>query len=256
MLLEITCLAMRLAVKSSIELQLVPQSRVQQLTKDIEVIENFLKNSSTVELQLSRHNDWRKWIHTNSQSHTFIKEDSLNNITLEDKPSKDKEVGSSSSLKLPNREVARIEGVMISNPTIWIVLGDYNVVRSSNEWDGSIFDQEWSLNFGPKPFKVFEHWNWDKDLNEITKAPWASDIMTNGMNEKQSAKKQLIYKNLKNWDAKAEIGELYMRDVDKRKEWQVELHSIEQVEREALKSKSRIRQPIEGDENSCFFTQL
>ncbi|GKA89556.1 la-related protein 1C-like protein [Tanacetum coccineum] len=87
--------------------------RVQQLTKDIQAIVNSLKNSSTVELvddKMRRRNDWRKWIHTGSQSQTYIEEASLKNLTFEDKPSNDKEeVGPSSSLKLPNGEVSSEE---------------------------------------------------------------------------------------------------------------------------------------------------
>ncbi|GKE76007.1 hypothetical protein Tco_1542127, partial [Tanacetum coccineum] len=48
-------------------------------------------------------------------------------------------------------------------------------------------------------------------------------------------------------------GELCTRDVDQREEWLIELHSMEQADREALKQKSRIRWAIEGDENSYFF---
>ncbi|PWA58593.1 RNA-binding protein Lupus La [Artemisia annua] len=84
--------------------------RVQQITKDIQDIVNSLKNSSTVELQddkLRRRNDWRKWIHTGSQSQTSIEEASLKNLSLEDKPSN--EVGPSSSLRLPNGEVSSEE---------------------------------------------------------------------------------------------------------------------------------------------------
>ncbi|GKD66485.1 RNA-directed DNA polymerase, eukaryota [Tanacetum coccineum] len=43
-----------------------------------------------------------------------------------------------------------------------------------------LFLKEGSLNFDPKPFKVFDHWIGDKDLNEFIKASWASDIPASG----------------------------------------------------------------------------
>ncbi|GJU19357.1 cytochrome P450 [Tanacetum coccineum] len=43
-----------------------------------------------------------------------------------------------------------------------------------------LFLKEGSLNFDPKPFKVFDHWIGDNDLNEFIKASWASDIPASG----------------------------------------------------------------------------
>lgn len=74
--------------------------RVQTLTNDIQMILGSLRDSSNVEIQgdkVRRRNDWRRWIHTSSQSSheasdNFVEEASLQKLTLEDKPTIEKEV--------------------------------------------------------------------------------------------------------------------------------------------------------------------
>ncbi|GKD42618.1 RNA-directed DNA polymerase, eukaryota [Tanacetum coccineum] len=55
------------------------------------------------------------------------------------------------------------------------------------------------------------------------------------------------------WDAKAEQGELSLDDISNRDGWIWELNQLEQIERNSLKHKSRMKWAIKGDENTNFF---
>lgn len=55
------------------------------------------------------------------------------------------------------------------------------------------------------------------------------------------------------WDLLAESGQLSTADVERREVDVMELRRLEQIERDMLKQKSRIRWGIEGDENTKYF---
>ncbi|GKC09664.1 hypothetical protein Tco_1001274 [Tanacetum coccineum] len=62
-----------------------------------------------------------------------------------------------------------------------------------------------------------------------------------------------INKNLLEWDKKAEEGLISEFDINKREEWLLDLHHLDQLHRDGLKQKCRIRLAMEGDENSRLF---
>ncbi|KAJ9553874.1 hypothetical protein OSB04_017919 [Centaurea solstitialis] len=89
--------------------------RVQNLTNDIQMILNSLRDSTTVEIQgekVRRRNEWRRWIQssnrlqadTEAPHEASVEEASLQKLSLEDK-----EVGTSDSSKLANGEVSSEE---------------------------------------------------------------------------------------------------------------------------------------------------
>ncbi|GJY04135.1 transposon TX1 uncharacterized [Tanacetum coccineum] len=198
-----------------------------------------------------------------------------------------------------------IEGIITSNPAIWIVFGDFNMVKGSDERAGSVFNErealvfnyfismagifdfhlggrrfsrfdksgsfsdhrplilkDVSVNFGPKPFKVFDHWIGDKDSEVVIRNSWASkgtfgspDLVLKSKikrlrfavkdwalknNEAQNQTKQNILNNLSECNIKAESGCLSSRETDKREEWLMDLHTIKQVERDTLRQKTLI----------------
>nr|XP_043635167.1 la-related protein 1B-like isoform X2 [Erigeron canadensis] len=92
--------------------------RVQLLTNDIQMITKSLRDSTTLEIQgdkLRRRTDWKRWVQSSNKSQgdtssheaneNSVEETSLQNLTLEDGPSNEKEVAGSDSSNLVNGEV-------------------------------------------------------------------------------------------------------------------------------------------------------
>ncbi|GKA82834.1 RNA-directed DNA polymerase, eukaryota [Tanacetum coccineum] len=135
-----------------------------------------------------------------------------------------------------------------------------------------------SLNFGPKPYKVFDKWIGDKDFLDIISKSWASSFSTLSPDlhlknkikklrldikawtisrlSTQKRDKDTLIKNLSNWDLKAEDGRLTDADILKREEWLMDLSYYDQLHREDLKQKGRLKWAIEVDKNTRFFHSI
>nr|GEX82628.1 nucleotide-binding alpha-beta plait domain-containing protein [Tanacetum cinerariifolium] len=73
----------------------------------------------------------------------------------------------------------------------------------------------------------------------------------------QNHQKEVLLKNLVDWELKAEEGSLASLDINKREEWLMDLEHLDQLHRDELKQKSRLRWAVEGDENtSPLFRRL
>ncbi|GJV74418.1 hypothetical protein Tco_1506002 [Tanacetum coccineum] len=69
----------------------------------------------------------------------------------------------------------------------------------------------------------------------------------------QKKRKADILDEMKKWDERAESGLITSEEVDYHDYLLDELHKIDQIDRDILRQKSRIRWAVEGDENSHFF---
>ncbi|GJZ68852.1 putative RNA-directed DNA polymerase, eukaryota, reverse transcriptase zinc-binding domain protein [Tanacetum coccineum] len=134
-----------------------------------------------------------------------------------------------------------------------------------------------SLNFGPKPYRIFDKWIGNEEFKGVITNSWASsqpplsadlvlknklkklrlDIKTWTTNQmlSQNKVKEDLKKQLLEWDVRAENGLINDLDVAKREEWIMDLNHLDQIHRNDLKQKSRIRWAVEGDENTRTLNQ-
>ncbi|GJY46405.1 putative RNA-directed DNA polymerase, eukaryota, reverse transcriptase zinc-binding domain protein [Tanacetum coccineum] len=133
-----------------------------------------------------------------------------------------------------------------------------------------------SLNFGPRPFKVFDKWLNVAEFRDLVSSSWATpfaptppdillknklrstrlDIKKWGYQSTRYLKKGWDPQNLLDWDEKAEDGGINQHDISKREEWVMDLLQLDRLRNEDLKQKCRIRWAVEGDEDSRFFHSI
>ncbi|GJS90295.1 RNA-directed DNA polymerase, eukaryota, reverse transcriptase zinc-binding domain protein [Tanacetum coccineum] len=121
-----------------------------------------------------------------------------------------------------------------------------------------------SVDFGPKSFKLFNHWMENVSFNKVVENSWKSgdstgsscDIVLNnkikklkvdiktwwhGFSAENESKKKEILSRLVDWDVKVESGSLTSFDRLKRDEDLADLQFIEQKERDSLNKKKLAR---------------
>ncbi|GJX47690.1 RNA-directed DNA polymerase, eukaryota [Tanacetum coccineum] len=208
-----------------------------------------------------------------------------------------------------------IEGMINSFDAIWIIFGDFNVVRCHDERVGSSFDARDANSFNEfvarvglfdfplggkrftrfdkygkkaskldrflglpnsalKPYRIFDKWIGGVELKEVIAKSWASNpfFSTPNVNLKNKLKKLRLdikawttnriclqnkvkddlIRQSGEWDVKSENGLINERDVSKREEWIMDLNQLDQIHRDDLKKKCRLRWAAEGDENTRF----
>ncbi|GJT82208.1 RNA-directed DNA polymerase, eukaryota, reverse transcriptase zinc-binding domain protein [Tanacetum coccineum] len=151
-----------------------------------------------------------------------------------------------------------IEGVINSLDAIWILFSDFNVVRSQDECFGSSFDASEANSFNEFSWASDSYLS-SPDLNLKNKLKKLRlDIKAwtcKRISDKNSAKDDLI-RQLGEWDVRAKNGLITEMDIPKREEWIMDLNHLDQIHRDDLKQKYRLKWVAEGDENTNFFHSL
>ncbi|GJT18906.1 RNA-directed DNA polymerase, eukaryota [Tanacetum coccineum] len=181
-----------------------------------------------------------------------------------------------------------IESLINSVNVTWVVFGDFNVVRSQDERSGCSFDSGEAGVFndflsrtglfglplwGRRAFTEIRNSGvfgealvtatWAEPTlaitpdnllkNKLKKLRMAIKSWTLDRYSAQNKDRDTLSKNLLDWDVKAENGLINEVDVIKREEWLMDLNRIDQLLRDDLKHKCRLKWAVEGDENTKFF---
>nr|GFC41090.1 RNA-directed DNA polymerase, eukaryota, reverse transcriptase zinc-binding domain protein [Tanacetum cinerariifolium] len=134
-----------------------------------------------------------------------------------------------------------IETLFNSIDVTWTIFRDFNAVRSVDERVGSRFNvTEPDIRLKDKV-----------KLLRMDVKTWISIRLSS-----QRGAKDRLSRVLVDWDIKAEVRLVNHFDIDKREEWVMDLHALDQFSRDDLKQKSRVRWAVEGDENSRYFHSL
>ncbi|GJZ03380.1 putative RNA-directed DNA polymerase, eukaryota, reverse transcriptase zinc-binding domain protein [Tanacetum coccineum] len=136
-----------------------------------------------------------------------------------------------------------IDNIVNESGITWILFGDFNAVRHSGERAGSTFDaRETSL------------------FNDFIARNGLFDFPLNGRRFTRfdsggfKASKLDRFVTFRIFRAEACLNDV--GDIIKREEWVMDVNQLDQMHREDLKQKCRMRWAIEGEENSRFFHSL
>ncbi|GJV80887.1 putative RNA-directed DNA polymerase [Tanacetum coccineum] len=181
-----------------------------------------------------------------------------------------------------------IENFIKSYDAVWILFGDFNVVRCHDERIGSLFNAYEANSFNDFisrlglfdfPLGGMRFTRFDKSGRKASKLDrfrfpagllslmsldlaFKNKLKRLRLDIKEWTSKQFVVQNLIkedlnrkliDWDARVEVGLINDLDIDKREEWVMDLNYMDQIHREDLKQKCRLKWVIEGDENTRFF---
>ncbi|XP_071714080.1 uncharacterized protein [Rutidosis leptorrhynchoides] len=134
-------------------------------------------------------------------------------------------------------------------------------------------------DFGPKPFKIFDAWLDDDDVDEVIKGAWAKSVPSvarkdcvfhnklkkikdalrawshNKFNQLDS-EIELLKNAALNLEIQVEMGQLNDDDYNHWKECRKQWIDKEKIKTSMLKQKYRIRWILDGDENTKYFNSM